>query len=82
MINSSSHHVRLYPVSHTLATWLFLDFLVDDCIALCFYLPGKQIDGIWHTAIVAYGQEYFFGGDSIECCVPVRTKHQPLKSFS
>ena len=56
--------------------------MVDDCIALCFYLPGKQIDGIWHTAIVAYGQEYFFGGDSIECCVPVRTKHQSLKSFS
>ena len=32
---------------------------------------GKQIDGIWHTAIVVYGKEYFFGGDSIEGCEPV-----------
>lgn len=23
---------------------------------------GKQIDGIWHTGIVVYGQEYYFGG--------------------
>ena len=25
-------------------------------------LLGKQIDGIWHTGIVAYGREYYFGG--------------------
>jgi hypothetical protein len=24
-------------------------------------LTGKQIDGIWHTAVVVYGKEYFFG---------------------
>lgn len=23
---------------------------------------GKQIDGIWHTGIVIYGIEYYFGG--------------------
>eukprot|EP00752_Nemacystus_decipiens_P009894 g8827.t1 len=23
---------------------------------------GKQIDGIWHTGIIVYGKEYFFGG--------------------
>lgn len=23
---------------------------------------GQRIDGIWHTGIVAYGKEYFFGG--------------------
>jgi hypothetical protein len=23
---------------------------------------GKQIDGIWHTGVVAYGKEYYFGG--------------------
>jgi hypothetical protein len=23
---------------------------------------GKQIDGIWHTGIVVYGKEYYFGG--------------------
>jgi desumoylating isopeptidase 1 len=25
-------------------------------------LLGKQIDGIWHTGIVVYGVEYFYGG--------------------
>ena len=23
---------------------------------------GKQIDGVWHTSIVVYGVEYYFGG--------------------
>lgn len=23
---------------------------------------GKQIDAIWHTGIVVYGKEYYFGG--------------------
>ena len=23
---------------------------------------GKQVDGIWHTGIVVYGQEYYYGG--------------------
>lgn len=33
---------------------------------------GKQIDGIWHTGIVVYGKEFFFGGmGGIECCAPV-----------
>ncbi|XP_013090292.2 desumoylating isopeptidase 1-like [Biomphalaria glabrata] len=32
---------------------------------------GRQINGIWHTGIVVYGQEYFFGGSSgIEACSP------------
>lgn len=25
-------------------------------------LLGKQIDGIWHTGIIAYGYEYYYGG--------------------
>jgi hypothetical protein len=25
-------------------------------------LLGKQIDGIWHTGVLVYGQEYFYGG--------------------
>ncbi len=23
---------------------------------------GKQIDGIWHTGVLAFGYEYYFGG--------------------
>uniref|UniRef100_A0A8C4N3I0 palmitoyl-protein hydrolase n=1 Tax=Eptatretus burgeri TaxID=7764 RepID=A0A8C4N3I0_EPTBU len=33
-------------------------------------LLGRHIDGIWHTAIVVYGQEFFFGGNGIESCLP------------
>lgn len=33
---------------------------------------GKQIDGIWHTGIVVYGREYFFGG-GIQAAMPGQT---------
>ncbi|KAJ9585616.1 hypothetical protein L9F63_002586, partial [Diploptera punctata] len=32
---------------------------------------GRQIDGIWHTAIVVYGREYFFGAAGIQKCRPI-----------
>ena len=25
-------------------------------------MVGKQIDGIWHTGIVIYNKEFYFGG--------------------
>ncbi|XP_036938206.1 desumoylating isopeptidase 1-like [Acanthopagrus latus] len=31
---------------------------------------GKQLDGIWHTAIVVHGKEYFYGGEGISNCPP------------
>lgn len=34
-------------------------------------LLGRQIDGIWHTAVVVFGREFFFGGQGIESCAPV-----------
>ena len=32
------------------------------CKAMSKQLCGTQIDGIWHTGIVVYGKEYYFGG--------------------
>ncbi|XP_042253557.1 desumoylating isopeptidase 1b [Thunnus albacares] len=34
---------------------------------------GKQIDGIWHTAIVVHGKEFFFVGEGINSCSPGST---------
>ncbi|XP_011861408.1 PREDICTED: uncharacterized protein LOC105558384 isoform X2 [Vollenhovia emeryi] len=35
-------------------------------------LIGRKLDGIWHTAIVAYGREYFFGPAGIQSIRPSR----------
>ncbi|KAK4874626.1 hypothetical protein RN001_013986 [Aquatica leii] len=36
-------------------------------------LIGKRIDGVWHTSIVVYGREYFFGSQGVESCNPAST---------
>ncbi|XP_073976920.1 uncharacterized protein isoform X2 [Rhodnius prolixus] len=33
-------------------------------------LSGRKIDGIWHTAIVVYGKEYYFGSGGIGAAIP------------
>ncbi|XP_039644474.1 desumoylating isopeptidase 1b [Perca fluviatilis] len=33
-------------------------------------LLGRQLDGIWHTAIVVHGKEFFFVGEGINNCPP------------
>ncbi|KAJ3607499.1 hypothetical protein NHX12_024550 [Muraenolepis orangiensis] len=35
---------------------------------------GKQLDGIWHTAIVVHGEEFFYGGQGIASCPPAYTE--------
>jgi len=48
-------------------------------------LLGRPLDGVWHTAIVVYGKEYFYGGSGdsgsgIQWCNPGGTvMGQPLK---
>ncbi|KAJ7043961.1 PPPDE putative peptidase domain-containing protein [Mycena alexandri] len=42
-------------------------------------LTGRQIDGIWHTSIVVFGKEVFYG-QGINICSPGRSHHgQPLQ---
>ncbi|CAH0480436.1 unnamed protein product [Peronospora belbahrii] len=33
-------------------------------------LLGKTIDGVWHTGVFVFGQEYFFGGGGIQAMAP------------
>jgi len=43
-------------------------------------LIGRPLDGVWHTAVVVYGKEYFYGGSGVEFCNPGGTMlGQPLK---
>uniref|UniRef100_T1IR73 PPPDE domain-containing protein n=1 Tax=Strigamia maritima TaxID=126957 RepID=T1IR73_STRMM len=41
--------------------------------ALSNIVLGKQINGLWHTAIVVYGREYFYGSGGIESTTPGTT---------
>ncbi|GAB2282029.1 hypothetical protein Dimus_016589 [Dionaea muscipula] len=52
-----SHRVTLnvYDLSQGLARQLSSSFL------------GKTIEGIWHTGVVVYGNEYYFGGGIQNC---------------
>ncbi|KAJ8263926.1 hypothetical protein GJAV_G00143150 [Gymnothorax javanicus] len=34
---------------------------------------GKQLDGIWHTSIIVFGDEFFYGGEGIMSCPPSGT---------
>ncbi|KAF5886107.1 desumoylating isopeptidase 1-like [Clarias magur] len=38
---------------------------------------GKQLDGIWHTSLVVYGEEFFYGGVGISSCPPGGTMLGP-----
>ncbi|KAF4034407.1 PUL domain-containing protein [Phytophthora infestans] len=33
-------------------------------------LLGKTIDGVWHTGVLVFGKEYFFGGGGIQAMQP------------
>lgn len=52
---------------------------------ICHWSTGKRIEGVWHTGIVVYGEEFYFGGmGGIEACSPVslcqnRSKSQLIK---
>ncbi|KAL1682240.1 PPPDE putative peptidase domain-containing protein [Schizophyllum commune] len=46
---------------------------------LSLQLTGKQIDGIWHTSVVVFGKEIFYG-QGISITQPGRSHHgQPLE---
>lgn len=36
-------------------------------------LLGRKIDGIWHTSIVAFDREYFYGSGGVNYCPPGTT---------
>ncbi|KAL8616911.1 hypothetical protein ACOMHN_041830 [Nucella lapillus] len=64
MTSEESYPVKvyIYDLSKGLARSLSQSFI------------GRQIDGVWHTGIVVFGKEYYYGGSSgIESCPPSGT---------
>eukprot|EP00051_Salpingoeca_urceolata_P005842 m.77973 g.77973 ORF g.77973 m.77973 type:complete len:160 (+) comp14567_c0_seq2:1318-1797(+) len=45
------------------------------------HMLGRQLSGVWHTAVVVYGKEFYFGG-GIQSASPGTTPAgQPLKTI-
>lgn len=44
-------------------------------------LLGRHIEGVWHTAVVAYGREFFYGGSGIQSCMPVSIEALSLSIY-
>lgn len=65
----NSIKLQVYDVSNGMAKMMSLPLL------------GKQIDGIWHTGIVAYGKEYYYGS-GISYDIPGKTPFgTPVKNI-
>lgn len=60
--------LNVYDLSQGLAKQLSNTFL------------GKVIEGIWHTGIVVYGNEYYFGGGVHTCRQGLTPYGRPLKA--
>ncbi|XP_019873362.1 uncharacterized protein LOC109601562 isoform X2 [Aethina tumida] len=66
-------------MSHTVELYIY-DLSRGFASSMSQMLIGKQIDGIWHTSVVVYNREYFFGSSGIESCNPAGTAlGKPLK---
>ena len=59
-------------MSYPVELWLF-DLSNGMAKQMSMAFVGKQIDGIWHTSVVVYGKEHFYGGEGISHVTPGNT---------
>ncbi|OWY98525.1 Peptidase [Phytophthora megakarya] len=66
--------LHVYDLSHGMARQLSPSLL------------GKTIDGVWHTGVLVFGKEYFFGGGGIQAMAPElvvqRYGMQPMRTVT
>ncbi|GAB0093109.1 uncharacterized protein DMENIID0001_081720 [Sergentomyia squamirostris] len=60
MDDDGSHKVELY----------IYDLTQGMAAVMSEMLLGRRIDGVWHTGVVVFGREYFYGGQGIQSCPP------------
>ena len=50
-------------MSKEFGVWLYQYDLTNGVgPKICKFMTGIEIEGVWHTSLVVYGCEYFFGG--------------------
>ena len=88
---SQSVELYIYDMTQGMAAMMsplflgkFFTFIGAINILIIFAThEGRQIDGIWHTAVVVFGREYFYGSGGITSCSPVSNIFScPLKLHS
>lgn len=59
------------------------DLTKGAAVIMSEMLLGRRIEGIWHTAVVVYGQEFFYGGQGIQRVQPVSKSNlwRPIDRF-
>eukprot|EP00045_Choanoeca_perplexa_P000148 m.13146 g.13146 ORF g.13146 m.13146 type:complete len:158 (-) comp10102_c0_seq1:67-540(-) len=69
--------------------------MAESTVVVCLYdisggmaramsqpLIGKQIDAIWHTSVIAFGQEYYYGGGILKAQPYTTPAGRPLEEVA
>ncbi|KAJ6637084.1 Desumoylating isopeptidase 1 [Pseudolycoriella hygida] len=56
--------------NHTVDLYIY-DLTQGMARVMSQMILGRVLDGVWHTGVVVYGREYFFGSQGIQSCPPL-----------
>merc|ERR1739838_1047972 len=74
-LSSRATHIHIHTLKMVATVKLYIyDLSQGMAKMMSAPLLGKQIDGVWHTAIVVYDREYFFGSGGVNHVRPGTTQ--------